>query len=619
MEKKPTTIFDILESEEIESQAILQSESSYINKEEYINDETKDSCVLSSFNYFRDSEINGDEYFCDESELDDKSSFNIKNEKDKDIPKSINNNSTYKESEFIKISRLGKGSYGQAFKIKHKETNKIYAVKELNKSKLIKENKYYQIKVENDMLKLCSHSNIVKYYGCYENQSNFSIVEEYCPFGDLASFILENKQNLTITEIQYIIGQIITCLEYLSTKKIIHRDIKPENFLITYNFRLKLIDFGTATFMGKIFDTETNDFIDENSKISKKPTDSFIISNKNSEEQNVLFNNNNIKTNAPYSSFKYNTSDISKILEYPFPETEKNNSINKFEDIKRQKFVGTAEYMSPEIINSKKIGYYTDMWSMICILYLCFTGHTPFSDKTEYLIFQNIIKCKYNEDNLNLINEEALDLIKKFFKVEPFERIGYKGEKDFDFNKIKSHPFFILKEKNINLSNLKEQLINKSSYYKKFLEKIKNNENKKNKIENNVNNENNSKIVDDKNDEEYFSQDIEENKGNEDNNENNGNEKIIKSGLLKKQSPYFYYDLRKVILYNTPRLDYIDPDKSKLKGSINLTKECSAQLIKNNQFKLITPRRTFIFMCKERYDITPWVNEINKAIEKYNS
>ena len=615
MEKKQTTIFDIIESEEIENQTTLPSESSYINKEEDINDETNESCILSSFNYFGDSKINNEEYFMDESEIDNKSSFDTKNEKDKSILNNIYNNSTYKESEFIKISRLGKGSYGQAFKIKHKETNKIYAVKELNKSKLIKENKFYQIKVENDMLRLCSHSNIVKYYGFYENQSNFSIVEEYCPFGDLASFILENKQNLTITEIQYIIGQIISCLEYLSSQKIIHRDIKPENFLITYNFKLKLIDFGTATFLGQIFDTETNNFIDENLKTPKRPADSFIISNKYSEEQNCYFNNTNINNNSPYSSFRFKASDISKILEYPFPETEKNNSIKKFEDIKRQKFVGTAEYMSPETINSKKIGYYTDMWSMICILYLCFTGHTPFSDKTEYLIFQNIITCKYNEENINLINEEALDLIKKFFKIEPSERIGYKGEKDFDFNKIKSHPFFILKEKNINLSNIKEQLINKCSYYKKFLEKIKNKENKKNKIQNNANIENNDKNDDDKNDEEYFNQEVDENKGND---AKNGNEIIIKSGLLKKQSPYFYYDLRKVILYNTPRLDYIDPDKSILKGSINLTKECSAKLIRNNQFKLITPQRTFIFMCKERYDITPWVNEINKAIEKYN-
>ena len=145
---------------------------------------------------------------------------------------------------------------------------------------------------------------------------------------------------------------------------------------------------------------------------------------------------------------------------------------------------------------------------------LCFTGNTSFSDKTEYLIFQNIIKCKCNEENINLINEEALDLINKFFKVEPSERIGYKGEKDFDFNKMKSHPFFILKEKNKNLQNIKEKLllINKCSYYKKFLEKIKNKENKKNKIENNVNNKNNNKNDDDyKNDEEYFNQEIDEN------------------------------------------------------------------------------------------------------------
>ena len=84
------------------------------------------------------------------------------------------------------------------------------------------------------MLKLCSHPNIVKYFGFYENNTDFSIIEEYCPYGDLASFIYENKQNLTLPEIQYIIGQIIICLEYLSTKKIIHRDIKPENFLIIH-------------------------------------------------------------------------------------------------------------------------------------------------------------------------------------------------------------------------------------------------------------------------------------------------------------------------------------------------------------------------------------------------
>ena len=236
--KKPKTIFDLIEEEQNKNDKISVMESTFFSKdEEEHNDEGKESHIGSSLNYFNDSKLNQEDYFMEESDLDDKSSFASKNEKDSN---SFINNSTFKESEFIKLSRLGNGSYGQVFKIKHKETNKIYALKEINKSKLIKENKYYQIIIENDMLKSCSHPNIVNYYGFYENKINFSIIEEYCPYGDLSSFICENKQNLSLIEIQYIIGEIIICLEYLSTKKIVHRDIKPENFLITNNFKLKL-------------------------------------------------------------------------------------------------------------------------------------------------------------------------------------------------------------------------------------------------------------------------------------------------------------------------------------------------------------------------------------------
>ena len=114
----------------------------------------------------------------------------------------------------------------------------------------------------------------------------------------------------------------------------------------------------------------------------------------------------------------------------------------------------------------------------------------------------------------------------------------------------------------------------------------------------------------DKKDEEYFN-DAESIK--------DSNNEIIKSGLLKKRSPWFYYDTRRVILYNTPRIEYIDPETSILKGTIELNKNCSAELIKSNQFQLVTPKRTYIFMCKERYDISPWVWAINNAIKKYST
>ena len=590
------TIFDLFETEPIQNN--LPTESNHFIKEkskDIENEQNKNICessfVSTSLNYFKDTKHGGDDYFMDETDNECGSNFVSR----KELQNIIYKNSVYKESDFIKISKLGNGSYGQVFKVKHKETNKIYALKEINKPKLIKENKAYQIYVENEMLKLCSHKNIVNYYGFYENKYTFSIIEEYCPYGDLSSFLNENKQNLSLSEIQYIIGQIILCLEYLSTKKIIHRDIKPENFLITDNFTLKLIDFGTATLLGKIFDIETNKFIVENYKNDIRQMDSFI-KNPNYNREHELNSNE-----SPCQSFQYKITDILKYLAYPFfdLETEKNESINKFEKIKQQTFAGTAEYMAPEIINSKKIGYYTDMWSVICILFLCFTGNKPFTDKTEYLIFQNISNIKINEQNIELIPDEALNLIKNFFKKEPSERIGYNGIKDFDFNLIKSHPFFQIKDDNLTIEQIRQSLMSKCSYFKKL--SMKNNNNYLNTVK--LNNLNNSKNYNYKNK-------FEESKNSE-------NETIIKSGLLKKQSPYYYYDLRKIILYDTPRIDYIDPERSIIKGRINLTKECYAQLVKSNQFKLYTPKRTFVFMCKERYNISPWVSAINHVIEKY--
>ena len=590
------TIFDLFETEPIQNN--LPTESNHFIKEkskDIENEQNKNICessfVSTSLNYFKDTKHGGDDYFMDETDNECGSNFVSR----KELQNIIYKNSVYKESDFIKISKLGNGSYGQVFKVKHKETNKIYALKEINKPKLIKENKAYQMYVENEMLKLCSHKNIVNYYGFYENKYTFSIIEEYCPYGDLSSFLNENKQNLSLSEIQYIIGQIILCLEYLSTKKIIHRDIKPENFLITDNFTLKLIDFGTATLLGKIFDIETNKFIVENYKNDIRQMDSFI-KNPNYNREHELNSNE-----SPCQSFQYKITDILKYLAYPFfdLETEKNESINKFEKIKQQTFAGTAEYMAPEIINSKKIGYYTDMWSVICILFLCFTGNKPFTDKTEYLIFQNISNIKINEQNIELIPDEALNLIKNFFKKEPSERIGYNGIKDFDFNLIKSHPFFQIKDDNLTIEQIRQSLMSKCSYFKKL--SMKNNNNYWNTVK--LNNLNNNKNYNYKNK-------FEESKNSE-------NETIIKSGLLKKQSPYYYYDLRKIILYDTPRIDYIDPERSIIKGRINLTKECYAQLVKSNQFKLYTPKRTFVFMCKERYNISPWVSAINHVIEKY--
>jgi len=47
-------------------------------------------------------------------------------------------------------------------------------------------------------------------------------------------------------------------------------------------------------------------------------------------------------------------------------------------------------------------GPQADLWALGCIIYKMFTGVTPFSDTTEYLVFQKVKACKYNKPNVKL-------------------------------------------------------------------------------------------------------------------------------------------------------------------------------------------------------------------------
>ena len=140
-------IFDLIENEPIKNS--LPTESNHFTKEkskeieEEPNLNILESFASMSLNYFKDTKHGGEDYFYDETDNECGSNFVSR----KEIPNILYNNSKYKESDFIKISKLGNGSYGHAFKVRHKETNNIYALKEINKIKLSKENKSYQIYV----------------------------------------------------------------------------------------------------------------------------------------------------------------------------------------------------------------------------------------------------------------------------------------------------------------------------------------------------------------------------------------------------------------------------------------------------------------------------------------
>ena len=518
----------------------------------------------------------------------------------------------FNSQDFEILSSLGSGAYAEVYKAKHKNSGEIYAIKIIDKKKIDRENKTYQIFVENEMLNLCNNKNIISIYGYYEDIDKFYLVEEYCKIGDLLKYI-ENNDDLSIDEIKFIISQIVLALEYLGSLRIIHRDVKPENIMIDGNFNLKLIDFGTSTFKGKILNEKNYQFIDENR---------FINDPSFTESYNYLFVNNKINVNNNLNELnkKENNEILNKksfFLDNKI-KFEPHTDQKTIEIVKKQKFVGTVEYMPPEIINYNindknniKIAEYSDIWSLGITLFQLLTGKTPFNDKTDYLIFQNISQGKINQSLLKDIDNDAKDLILNILKVNPKERLGYDEIKGYNYQILKNHPFFIVDSSKTDINSIRRSLLLKSKS-----QKISKNMNS-NKTIFEVLSSNTHDIRSVKTNKTKMTEEITYTSNNSLYNDNIC-DKILKKGLLKKRSPYYYYDLRRVVLYDTPRIDYLDPDTKILKGTILLDKSCKAELVKSNQFLLKTPKRIYSFMCKEKYDISPWVTVINNAIEKFS-
>ena len=102
-------------------------------------------------------------------------------------------------------------------------------------------------------------------------------------------------------------------------------------------------------------------------------------------------------------------------------------------------FIGTPEFISPEIILNEPISHSCDLWSLGCLLYNLYSGKSPFYSELKINIYQNIKNLKYSfPDNFSI---NLIDLIKKLLEINPKKRLGFN---DFitNYSSIKTHLFF---------------------------------------------------------------------------------------------------------------------------------------------------------------------------------
>ncbi len=113
---------------------------------------------------------------------------------------------------------------------------------------------------------------------------------------------------------------------------------------------------------------------------------------------------------------------ISKILE----ECQKTTS-----------YVGTPEYVAPEVILQKGHNKNVDIWCFGILLYEMVYGLPPFYNKNHNIMLNWVVKLEPFFHNMVKISDELKDLIKQCLQKVPKDRIGYE-----DITKIRDHAWF---------------------------------------------------------------------------------------------------------------------------------------------------------------------------------
>ena len=497
--------------------------------------------------------------------------------------------------EYTIIKELGSGSYTKILLAKYNLNENEYALKQIDKKLVDKFDKHYEIHIEKQCLIQLKHPNIVKMNKAFQDDNYLYFALEYCSNRDLGRLInCLGKFNYKLA--QFYSAEILSAIIYMHKEGIYHRDIKPENIGLDEFMHLKLFDFATADKINKYFDIKSMRFVPLNKNIVAN------IENENCE-------NNIVKLE------KYHILLLSHL------------------------FVGTPEYISPEVLehNYPLIGPGVDIWALGVMIYLFFTGITPFNAKKESELLENIKNVKYSFDNTD-IPDDAKDLISKILVKDPKQRIGYNSK---DYSEIKNHPFF----KGINFDEL-EYEAPPVSEIKEILEKVgykitkseeKKKEDSKNKIQKDL--YEGSKDMDDSDEDDEneiqskrlsasnllemtnpnLKVEVEATSSGKTINENsNSNEDVVLlEEKIEKKSPWFHYNTRILKFFSKGHIDYIDPKTKELKGSIFINSDCHANLVDNNKFEIETLNRTFTFKHKNKRVLKEWVDKINSYSLKY--
>lgn len=170
----------------------------------------------------------------------------------------IATSTSHQVSDYEKIQVLGHGNGGTVYKVQHKRTSTIHALKIIHTQSDSDPLVRRQIFREMDILRRTADSQspyVVHCHRIFEQPSgDIAILMEYMDSGTLET-LLRSSGKFSEPLLASVARQVLHGLTYLHSHKIVHRDIKPSNLLVNAKMEVKISDFGVSKVMCRSLDS----------------------------------------------------------------------------------------------------------------------------------------------------------------------------------------------------------------------------------------------------------------------------------------------------------------------------------------------------------------------------
>ena len=154
----------------------------------------------------------------------------------------------YGPQDFEVLRLLGKGTFGQVYQVRKKDTKRVYAMKVLSKKLIVKKNEVaHTIGERNILVSTATNASpfIVSLKFSFQTPTDLYLVTDFMSGGELF-WHLQKEGRFSEDRAKFYIAELVLALEYLHDHDIVYRDLKPENIMLDANGHIALCDFGLS-------------------------------------------------------------------------------------------------------------------------------------------------------------------------------------------------------------------------------------------------------------------------------------------------------------------------------------------------------------------------------------